>query len=146
MAKGNTFITDFLNHVFCNSAIPLVGDATGLPGAATVGSLYIAAHTADPLAAGTQATSEANYTSYARVAVARTVAQWTVTSQQVQNVNAIIFPACTGSSSTITHFSIGVALSGNGKILFSGALASSLAVSNNITPQINAAGVTVTES
>lgn len=146
MPKGNTFINDFLTHVFCNSAIPLIGDATGLPGAATVGSLYVSLHTADPTLSGNQNTSEISYTGYARVAVARTAVAWTVASQQVQNAAAVIFGACTGGSGIATYAAVGTASSGTGKILYVGALGSSLSISNNITPQINAAGITLTES
>lgn len=67
-----------LNHYFLNSSITLVGDATGLPAAATVGSLYVSLHTADPGVGGDQSTNEATYTSYARVAVARTTGGWTI--------------------------------------------------------------------
>lgn len=146
MPKGNTFITDFLTHVFCNSAIPLVGDATGLPGATTVGSLYVSLCSADPGAAGNQGTSEISYTGYARVAVPRLAVSWTVTNQQVQNAAIILFGLCTAGSGTATHAIIGTSSSGAGKLLYSGALASSLAISNNITPQINATAITITES
>lgn len=75
---SDAWVLAIMNHYFLNSAITLIGDATGLPAAATVGSLYVSLHTADPGVAGDQSTNEATYTSYARVAVARTTGGWTI--------------------------------------------------------------------
>lgn len=146
MPKGNIFITEFLTHVFCNSAIPLIGDATGLLGAGTVGNLYVSLHTADPGVSGNQGTSEISYTGYARVAVPRVAVSWTVNNQQVQNAAIVLFGLCTVGSGTATFAAVGTAPSGAGKILWSGALGSSLAISQNITPQINANAITISES
>lgn len=145
MSKTNTFETDLLNHIFTNAAIALVGDATGLPAAATAGSLYVSLHTADPGEAGDQTTSEATYTSYARVAVARTSGGWTVAGGQVTNAAVINFPAATGGSNTITHFGVGTSASGAGKLLYKGALSGSLAVSSGITPSVAIGALTITE-
>lgn len=122
MSKGNTFENDLLLLLFNNTNIALVGDATGLRGSSVAGSLYVALHTADPGEAGDQTTSEATYTGYARVAVARSGAGWTVTGNAVENAGAITFGACTSGSETITHWSIGVASSGASKILYRGSL------------------------
>ena len=138
MSKGNTFENELLLLVFNNTAIALIGDASGLQPSATAGSLYVALHTADPGEAGNQTTNEAAYTSYARVAVARSGAGWTVTGNAVTNAALVQFPQCTGSSETETHFSIGTAPSGTGKILYRGALSASLAVSSGIQPQFGA--------
>ena len=56
--------------MFNNTDFANIGDAGGLQNSATAGSLYVSLHTADPGEAGSQTTNEANYTSYARVAVA----------------------------------------------------------------------------
>lgn len=144
MSKSNVFETSFLNHIFKNLAIANIGDATGLPAAATAGNLYIGLHTADPGEAGDQSTSEATYTGYARVAVTRG-AGFTVSGNQVTNAAAITFGACTAGSNTITYFSVGTASSGAGNLLFSGAMAASLAVSNGITPEIPVSSLTITE-
>ena len=144
MSKSNAFETSFLNHIFKNLAIANIGDATGLPAAATAGNLYIGLHTADPGEAGDQSTSEATFTSYARVAVVRG-AGFTVSGNQVINAAAITFPQCTGGTNTITHFSVGTALSGAGNLLFKGALAASLAVSNGIVVEIPASSMVITE-
>lgn len=145
MSKGNTFETDLLGLIFNNTDIADIGDASGLQNSATAGSLYVALHTADPGEAGTAATSEATYTNYARVAVARSGAGWTVSGATATNAAQITFPQCGASGNTITHVSITTASSGTSKILYSGALNSSLAVALNITPLFAASGLTITE-
>jgi len=145
MSKSNTFENDLLQLIFNNVDIADIGDAGGLQNSATAGSLYIALHTADPGEAGTAATSEATYTNYARVAVARTVGGWTASGNSATNASQITFPQCGASGNTITHVSITTASSGSSKILYSGASNSSLAVALNITPLFAASGLTVTE-
>ncbi len=137
MSLSNTFENDLWLLLFNNTNIANLGDATGVRGSTTAGSLYIALHTADPGEAGSQTTSEISYTGYARVAVARSSAGFTVSGTaptQVANAAAVTFGLCTAGSGTATHFSIGRDTSGAGEILASGALNSSLAVSQNITP------------
>lgn len=108
-------------------------------------NLYIALHTSDPGEAGAQNTNETAYTNYARVAVARSGAGWTVTGSSAVNAALIQFPQCGVTGATVTHVSIGTASSGAGTILYSGALNSSLAVSNLILPQFTASSLSVTE-
>jgi hypothetical protein len=143
MGKGNTYAGESLAHLYTNTALALVGDASGLQPSATAGSVYLALHTADPGAAGSQNTSECTWTGYARVAVARSGSGFTQTGQQVVNAADINFPACTGGSETATHWSLGTASSGAGKILHSGPLASGAKVftattADNITVPGNA--------
>jgi hypothetical protein len=145
MSKSNTFENDLLKHVFNNDAISLVGDAGGLLGSSTAGSLYVSLHTADPGEAGDQTTSETAYTSYARVAVARTGAGWTVSGNTVSNAALVQFPQCGVTGATLTHFGVGTAASGAGKLLYSGALTASLAVSSGIQPQFAGGDLDVTE-
>lgn len=145
MSKSNTFENDILQLIFNNVDIADIGDAGGLQNSATAGSLYVALHTADPGEAGTAATSESAYTSYARVAVARTSGGWTVSGNSATNTALIQFPECTGGSETITHVSITTASSGTSKILYSGALSASRSVSSGIQPQFAATSLTVTE-
>jgi hypothetical protein len=117
---------------FNNTAFALIGDASGLQPSATAGSLYVSLHTGDPGEGGSQTTSESAYTNYARVAVARSGAGWTVSAANVSNAAAVTFPACGVTGSTITHFGIGTASAGAGVLLFSGTC--SLVVSAGITP------------
>jgi hypothetical protein len=126
MAKGNTFETELLELIFNNTALPLIGDASGLQPSASAGSLFVALHTADPGEGGSQNTSEASYTGYARVAVARSGAGWIVTGNQVNPAAAITFPTPTAGSGTLTHASVGTDSSGAGKILYRGPIISPL--------------------
>lgn len=118
MSKGNVFENELMLHVFNNSDIALIGDATGLRGSSTAGSLHVALHSTWPGEAGDQETGEVAYTSYARVAVARSGAGWTVSNNSVVPAAAIEFPACTGSTATANFWTIGTASSGAGKILY----------------------------
>ena len=145
MSKGNTFENDLMLLLFNNTDIADIGDAGGLLNSATAGSFYIALHTADPGEGGTAATSECAYGSYARVAVARSGAGWTVSSNTATNAALIQFPECTSGSETITYVSITTASSGSSKILYSGALTASRSVSSGIQPQFAALALTVTE-
>jgi hypothetical protein len=142
MSKGNTFENDLMKLIFNATAIANIADNAA---SSPLTNLYVALHTADPGEGGDATTSESAYTSYARVAVARTSGGWTVTNNQAVNAATISFPACTGSTSTVTYFSITTASTGATKILYSGALTSSLAVSNGITPSFAASALTVSE-
>ena len=147
MSASNAFENSLLLLIFNNTNIANVGDATGLRGSSTAGSLYVALHTSDPGEAGDQTTNEATYGSYARVAVARSGAGWTVSGTaptQVANAAAVTFPQATSGTNTITHFSIGVASSGASVIIDSGALSASLAVSSGITPNFSTGQLVVT--
>lgn len=124
MSMSNSAENNLLLLIFNNTDWANIGDAGGLRGSVTAGSLYIALHTADPGEAGDQTTNECAYTSYARVAVARSGAGWTVATNNASNAAAITFPQCTGGSETATYFSVGRASSGAGEILCSGAITS----------------------
>jgi len=135
VSKSNTTENDILLKVF--QATELSWDANT--------NLYVALHTGDPGEAGSQNTSEATYTSYARVTVARDATGWDVAGNQASNDDLLQFPQCTGGSNTVTHVSIGTAASGAGQILYSGALNAPLDVSNLIQPQFAANALTITE-
>jgi len=126
MSLSNAAETDLLNLLFNNTNFANLGDATGVRGSTSAGSLYVSLHTADPGEAGNQSTSEAAYTGYGRVAVARSSAGFTVSGNQVSNAAAITFGNCTASpGSPVTYFGIGLASSGATELLLSGALTSS---------------------
>lgn len=144
MSKSNTWENDLLLLMFNNTSSALHGDATGLRGSTVAGSYYLSLHTADPGEAGDQTTSEVAYTSYARVAVARSGAGFTVTGNAVATAANTDFPTGTGGSGTATHFGIGCSSSGAGKLLYKGALSPSIVCGNGVTPRINA-GTLVTE-
>lgn len=142
MSATNEFETNLLKHIFQNLAIANIGDANGVLPSATAGSLYVSLHTADPGETGDQTTSEANYTGYGRVAVARSEAGWTVSGNAASNAAAVTFGTCSAGSNTITHFGIGTAETTAGHLLFSGE--ATLSVSAGITPEFAIGDLDVT--
>jgi len=143
MGTGNTFCNDLLKLIFNATAIANIADNAA---ASPLANLFVALHTANPGASGTQQTSEAAYTSYGRATVARTTGGWTASSaQSTSPVSAITFPAATGGSETETFGSVGVAISGATKLLYSGAVTPNIVVSSGVTPQLTT-GSTVTEA
>ena len=141
MSKGDTFENDWLKLVFNATAIANIADNAA---SSPLTNLSVALHTADPGEAGTQTTSEATYTSYARVSEARTSGGWTVTTNSVSPVANIDFPAATGGTNTITHFSVGPTGGGATKILYSGTVTPNISVTNGVTPRLTTAS-TITE-
>lgn len=141
MSKSNTFENDLLKLIFNATAIANIADNAA---SSPLTNLYIALHTADPGEAGDQTTSEIAYTSYARVAVARSGVGFTVTANSVSPAADIEFPLGSGGSGTATHWSIGVAASGASKILYSGAIAPNIVCGSGVTPVLTTAS-TVTE-
>jgi hypothetical protein len=135
MSKSNVFENELLLLIFNGTAIANLADNAA---SSPLTNLYVSLHTADPGEAGNQTTNECAYTSYARVAVARSGSGWTVSSNTVTNAALVQFPQCTGSSETATHFAIGSSASGTGKILYKGALSASLSISSGIQPQFAA--------
>ena len=134
MPATDVLETELLELLFENGDFDNIGDATGIQGSTAAGNLEISLHTGTLGDTSTQTTSEAAYTSYARVDVARSSAQWTVTSGTASNDAAITFPQATGGSETETDFGIGSDVVAN-ELWIYGALTSSLAVSNGITPE-----------
>ncbi len=132
MSASNLLETGLLNLIFNNTNLANIGDATGLRGSTTAGSFYISLHTADPGEAGTAVTNETAYTNYARVAVARSGAGFTVSGANVSNAAIVTFPTGGATGATITHFGIVSTASGAGDLFFKGTC--SLAVSSGITP------------
>ncbi len=141
--KGGTWANDILGLLFNATAVANIAiNATSSP----LTNLYVALHTADPTASGSQTSSEISYTGYARVAVARTSGGWTVTTNSVVPVATVVFPASTGGTGgTATFFSIGTASSGAGVLLYTGPISPTIAVANGVTPELTTA-TTVTES
>lgn len=134
MSKGNTFENDLLKLIFNATAIANIADNAAV---SPLTNLYVSLHTADPGEAGDQTTSEISYTGYARVAVARTSGGFTVTLDTVTPVATVAFGQMTaGVGGTVTHFAIGTASSGTGKILYSGTVTPNIVVTNGVTPQL----------
>lgn len=149
MGKSDAFESDFLALVFQNTNAALIGDATGLRGSIVAGSLYASLHTSDPGETGNQTTNEASYPGYARIPIVRSAVGFTIAGTApttVSNAAAMLFPVCTsGGPQTVTHIGYGTALSGSGKLLYSGALSSSLIVNPNIAPNFAIGAGTISE-
>lgn len=109
-------------------------------------NLYVSLHTADPTASGTQATNEVTYTSYARVAVARTTGGWTVTGASVSPVSNIIWPSPTGAATqTATFVGIGSAATGAGALFYAAPLSPTITITVGLPPTATPASV-ITEA
>lgn len=148
MPASNAFQSDLMGLLFGNSPIAQIGNAGGLQPSSAAGSFFIALHTATPGAGGTQATNEAAYTGYARVAVSRAIsASWTQSGSSpttIANTATVTFPASSSGPEVETFFSIGYQTSGATKILAFGALTASLTVNAGITPTFAAGQLTCT--
>jgi len=143
MPKSTTFSNDLVALIFNATAIADIAENdTSSP----LANLYLSLHTADPGLGGSQLTNETSYTNYARIAVTRNGAGWTVAGGAAENAALAQFAQCGVTGATITHVAIGTASSGAGKVLYAGSLTSSLAVANLIQPQFAAGALTATES
>jgi hypothetical protein len=141
-AKSSTFDNDLLKLIFNASAIANIADNAA---SSPLTNLYLALHTATPAVGGSQTTNEAAYTSYARVAVARSSGGFTVSGATVVLAALTSFPAATGGSETETYFSVGTASTGTGKVLYFGPISPTIVVASGVTPQLTT-GTTITES
>lgn len=141
MSKSNTFENDLLLLIFNATNIANIADnASSSP----LTNLQVSLHTGDPGEAGNQTTNECAYTSYARVAVARSGSGWTVTGNSVVPAANIDFPAATGGTETATHWAVGTASSGTGKVLYKGSISPTISISTGVTPRLTTASA-VTE-
>lgn len=138
MSKGDTFENDFLKLIFNAAAIANIADNAA---SAPLANLYVAFHTASPGEDGDQTTNECSYTNYARQAVARSGSGWTVSGSSVSPAADIPFPESDGPSETATHFSVGTASSGAGKILYYGTLTPNVDIAAGVTPVLSSASV-----
>ncbi len=142
MAKANSLSNALLLLLFNATTFATVAiNATSTP----ITNVYASLHTADPTAAGTQTSSEIGYTSYTRVAVARTSGGWTITNQSVSPVAAITFPAGSGGSGTATFCGFGQLATTAGTLWYSGTITPNIVCGNGITPSLTTAS-TITES
>lgn len=138
MSKGNTFENDLLLLIFNGTTIANIANNAS---ASPLTQLFVSLHTADPGEAGNQTTSEVTYTGYARIGVNRNSGGWTVTGSVVNPAANIDFANPTDATNlpqTATHFAVGTAASGTGKVLYKGALSPPIVISNTgVTPRVN---------
>ena len=141
--KATTFDNDLLKLILNATPIANIADNAAT---SPLTNLYFALHTADPGVGGAQNTSETTYSGYARVAVARTTAGFTVSGNSCVLVNPVNFGTPADSAGvSLTWFSIGIALSGAGKILYRGPLSPTITIVVGTLPQMTT-GTTITES
>jgi len=144
-SKSDAWENALLLLLFNNTNAGNIGDATGLRGSSTAGSLYISLHTSDPGEAGDQTTNETGYTGYARIPLARSSGAFTITASSVSPVANIDFGECTASAGgAITYFGIGTALSGAGVLLYSGTVTPNITMDVGVIPRLKTTS-TVTE-
>lgn len=140
--KGATWSNQILALLFNATTAPNIAiNATSAP----LTNLYVSLHTADPTASGSQTSFEVTYTSYARVAVARTSAGWTVSGTSVSPVANIIFPSPTGAAGqSATFWAVGTAATLAGQLLYAGPLSPAITITIGLPPTITTAS-TVSE-
>jgi len=143
MAKSLTTASNILKLIF--NATPWANMADNAASSPYT-NLYLSLHTADPGTGNNQTTNETTYTNYVRIAVIRTSAGWTVSSNTASNAALAQFAQCGATGATLTYVAIGTAVSGAGNVLYSGALNSALTVANGIQPQFSIGAPTVTET
>lgn len=134
MAFTTSFANSILSLIFNGTAIANIADNAA---SSPLTNIYVSLHTSNPGAAANQTTFEATYTSYARVAVARSTGGWTAASGGITYpVANITFPAATGGTNTIVYFGVGSASSSTGVLFGSGPISPTIAVSNGVQPQL----------
>lgn len=126
MSASNTTENDLALYIFDSTA----------PSWDANTDFFVRLHSSDPGEAGTAVTNEITYTGYDGVTVSRTTG-FSVSGNTASNAALVQFPLCTGGTATATHFSICTTQNGAGQIIVSGALTSSLSISNGIQPQFN---------
>jgi hypothetical protein len=110
----------------------------------SVTPIYMALCTTIPTDASTGTTIvEATYTSYARKSIAATDLNSAATGTST-NANAIIFAACTGSTSTIIGFALCDAAT-VGNVLYWGTTTSKVIDINNTPATVAVSGLSVSE-
>ncbi len=133
MSKSDVFENDLLKLIFNAVAIANIA----LDGAIPLTVLEVSLHTADPGEGGSQTTSETAYVGYARIPVARTTGGWTVAAASVSPVANIDFGECTSTpGGPITHFAVGTAHTGTGKILYSGTATPNITMAVGVIPRL----------
>lgn len=128
-----------------NALLALIFNATAwanmADNAASSPQTQIAAalHTADPGDAGNMSTSEATYTSYARVNTNRNSGGFTVTGNSVSPAANIDFPTGTGGSGTVTYASFGKTGGGAADIHVTGTVTPNIVTGTGVVPRLTTA-------
>lgn len=138
MSKADQYETDILALLLTATAIANVADNTS---STPLTSIQVSLHTADPGDAGTQGTSEANYTGYTRIAVTRSTAGFAVANGSASPVAAITFPeAASTTTMTLTHFGLGAtSATTGGKLFYSGTISPNISIGAGVQPRLTTA-------
>ena len=137
-AMALAFRLDLLKLIFWGTAIANLADNAA---SAPLTNLQLALHTDDPGSGGDQTTHEIVYTGYARAAVARSSAGWTIAGN-IDDAFAtlatdIAFPTATGMAGHLaTYASLGFAAIGAGRIVCRGALQGPLTIVVGNAPKL----------
>jgi len=138
----------------CNSIVGLMYRAAAWANvadnaaAAPLANVFISLQTGNITAAtGLQNENEVAYTNYARKSTLRSATDWTVPSGgSLNNATLQQLPACGVTGATASHVATGIAVSGATAAWHFGALNSTLAIANGITPQFNIGALVVQET
>lgn len=135
-AKTTSYANDLLKLIFNGTAFADIAENdTSSP----LTNLYLSLHTADPGAAGNQSSSEATYTGYARVAVARTTGGFVITTNQAKlNAQANFGEMTAGFNQTLRFWGVGTDASGTGRLLYRGPVTPNIPVSVGTEPALKA--------
>ena len=117
-----------------NSFAKMVFDPIFAAQSLTTQAIYVSLHTGDPATTGANELSNSTY--------ARQVAEWNVISAATSvttNSSVVTFPT-DGDAETVTHGGVWHGSSG-GTFLFGGALGSSFAYNNGVTPVFDAGAI-----
>lgn len=148
-SKSDAFENQLLLLLFNNTTIANIGDATGIEGAATPGSLYVRLYSDAVATTDSVLGTELSYTGYVQygVAVARSGAGWTVSVSNASNAAAVTFGACTAGTVTAKYFAIwktNVDETAANRLSW-GELDATLAISPGITPEFAIGDIDVNE-
>ncbi len=133
MSASDNFEADLILGFFNATAWANVFDNAA---SSPVTNWQLGLHTASPGESGNQTSNEIAYTSYARVAKARTSGGFTCSTNSASLASNADFPAGTGGSGTATDFSIGNSSSGTGRLQISGSISPSIVCGNGVTPRL----------
>lgn len=133
MGMSSNYSHQYLLLIFNAVGIPNIADNAA---SSPLTNFYVALHSADPTATGNQSTNEIAYTTYARVAVARTAGGWTVTNNAVSPVANIAFPVVLAGNTVATFWSVGELSVGLGEIIYSGPISPNITIAVGVVPEL----------
>lgn len=121
--KSTLAANEYLRLIYNATPIANIADNAAT---APLASIWLTLHSLDPGRAGNATTNEIAYTGYARPAVARAPAGFTVTDDRVQLTAVVSFGAATAGSATAMFWSTTVAATGASRIIHKGPIGSRL--------------------